>query len=186
LVVVLSWCLGAFFLFLPAASRWCAGATKADLLPAVGLGLVGVDAAEHLVPSCSVHYDVLPCRGWDLAEEEVTGPMRRVLEQKTKQGTKRTRDRQDGPNLEGGGKARQKGRAASAGLLDLFSFGATSPGHREKGAPAGIPDKAAEAAAKPRLPKRASSQFQERCRIASPSQTRKTLGRGRPPPCTPS
>jgi hypothetical protein len=44
------WC------FLPAASRWCAGATKADILPVVRLGrLVGVDAAEaHLVPSCSM------------------------------------------------------------------------------------------------------------------------------------
>jgi hypothetical protein len=39
-----------------------AGATKADLLPVVRPGLVGVDAAEHLVPSCSVHHDVLPCR----------------------------------------------------------------------------------------------------------------------------
>jgi hypothetical protein len=32
----------------------------------VGPGLVGVDAAEHLVPSCSIHHDVLPCRCWDL------------------------------------------------------------------------------------------------------------------------
>jgi hypothetical protein len=39
-------------------------------LPAVGSGLVGVGAAEHLGPSCSIHHDVLPCRGWDLAEEE--------------------------------------------------------------------------------------------------------------------
>jgi hypothetical protein len=54
------------------ASRWCAGAAKAGLFACVVRpGLVGVDAAEHLVPSCSVHYDVLPCRGWDLAEEEV-------------------------------------------------------------------------------------------------------------------
>ena len=64
--------------FLPAVSRWCAGATKAGLLPAVRPGRVGVDVAEHLVPSCSVHYDVLPCRGWDLAEEEV-GFSRRSL-----------------------------------------------------------------------------------------------------------
>jgi hypothetical protein len=42
-------------------------------------GLVGVDAAEHLVPSCSVHYDVLPCRGWDLAEEEVDFSRRSFL-----------------------------------------------------------------------------------------------------------
>jgi hypothetical protein len=72
--VVLPWC------FLPAASRWCAGATKAGLLPAaVRPGLVGVDAAEHLVPSCSVHHDVLPCRGWDLAEEEVDFSRRSLL-----------------------------------------------------------------------------------------------------------
>jgi hypothetical protein len=57
------WC------FLPAVSRWYAGAAKVGLLPVVRPGLVGVDAAEHLVPSCSVHHDVLPCRGWDLAEE---------------------------------------------------------------------------------------------------------------------
>jgi hypothetical protein len=63
--VVVPWC------FLPAASRWCAGATQAGLLPAVRRpGLVGVDAAEHLVPSCSVHCDVFkrakrPARwGW--------------------------------------------------------------------------------------------------------------------------
>ena len=67
------WC------FLPAVSRWCAGATKAGLLPAVRPGLVGVDVAEHLVPSCSVHYDVLPCRGWDLAEEEVDFSCRSLL-----------------------------------------------------------------------------------------------------------
>ena len=42
-------------------------------------GLVGVDVAEHLVPSCSVHYDVLPCRGWDLAEEEVDFSCRSLL-----------------------------------------------------------------------------------------------------------
>ena len=71
--VVVPWC------FLPAASRWCAGATKAGLLPAVRPGLVGVDVAEHLVPSCSVHYDVLPCRGWDLAEEEVDFSCRSLL-----------------------------------------------------------------------------------------------------------
>ena len=65
--------------FLPAVSRWCAGATKAGLLPAVRPGLVGVDVAEHLVPSCSVHYDVLPCRGWDLAEEEVDFSCRSLL-----------------------------------------------------------------------------------------------------------
>ena len=65
--------------FLPAVSRWCAGATKAGLLPAVRPGLVGVDVAEHLVPSCSVHYDVLPCRGWDLAEEEVNFSCRSLL-----------------------------------------------------------------------------------------------------------
>jgi hypothetical protein len=47
-----------------------AGATKAGLLPAVRFGLVGVDAAKHLGSSCSIHHDVLPCRGWDLAEEE--------------------------------------------------------------------------------------------------------------------
>jgi hypothetical protein len=70
LVVVLSWCLGAVSQQ-PVASRWCAGAAKAGILPVVRPGLVGVDAAEHLVPSCSVHYDVLSCRGWDLAEEEV-------------------------------------------------------------------------------------------------------------------
>ena len=34
---------------------------------------------EHLVPSCSVHYDVLPCRGWDLAEEEVDFSCRSLL-----------------------------------------------------------------------------------------------------------
>jgi hypothetical protein len=62
LVVMLLWYLG----------RWCgeAGATKVGLLPAVRSGLVGVDAAEHLGPSCSIHHDVLPCRGWYLAEEE--------------------------------------------------------------------------------------------------------------------
>jgi hypothetical protein len=52
LVVVLSWYLGgAFCLLLPAFSRWCAGAAEVGLLPAVRLGLVGVGAAEHLVPS---------------------------------------------------------------------------------------------------------------------------------------
>jgi hypothetical protein len=63
--VMAPWC------FLPAASRWRAGATKAGLSPAVKPGLIGVDAAEHLVPSWYVHHDVLSCRGWDLAEEEV-------------------------------------------------------------------------------------------------------------------
>jgi hypothetical protein len=24
-----------------------------------------------IVPGCSVHHNILPCRGWDLAEEEV-------------------------------------------------------------------------------------------------------------------
>ena len=48
-------------------------------MPAVRPGLVGVDVAEHLVPSCSVHYDVLPCRGWDLAEEEVDFSCRSLL-----------------------------------------------------------------------------------------------------------
>ena len=48
-------------------------------MPAVRPGLVGVDVAEHLVPSCSVHYDVLPCRGWDLAEEEVYFSRRPLL-----------------------------------------------------------------------------------------------------------
>ena len=48
-------------------------------MPAVRPGLVGVDVAEHLVPSCSVHYDVLPCRGWDLAEEEVDFSRRSLL-----------------------------------------------------------------------------------------------------------
>jgi len=42
-------------------------------------GLVGVDAAEHLVPSCSVHHDVLTCRGWDLTEEEVDFSRRSLL-----------------------------------------------------------------------------------------------------------
>jgi hypothetical protein len=40
------------------------------MLPVVGCSLVGVGAAEHLVPSCLVHYDVLPFGDWDLAEEE--------------------------------------------------------------------------------------------------------------------
>jgi hypothetical protein len=57
---------------------WC-GATKAGLLPAVRPGLVGVGAAEHFVPSCSVHYDVLPCRGWDLAGDEVDFSRRSLL-----------------------------------------------------------------------------------------------------------
>jgi hypothetical protein len=57
----------------------CTGATKAGILPAVRPGLVGVDDAEHLVPSCSVHHDVLPCRGWDLAEEEVDFSRRSLL-----------------------------------------------------------------------------------------------------------
>jgi hypothetical protein len=75
--VVVPWC------FLPAPSRWCgAGAcqvpSKVGILPVVMPGLVGADAAEHLVPSCSIHHDVLPCRGWDLAEEEV-GFSRRSL-----------------------------------------------------------------------------------------------------------
>jgi hypothetical protein len=54
-------------------------------LPAVRPGLVGVDsvdAAEHLVPSCSVHHDhavLLPCRGWDLTEEEVDFSLRSLL-----------------------------------------------------------------------------------------------------------
>jgi hypothetical protein len=61
LVVVLSWCLGAF------SQQSVAGVQglprQVGLLPAVRPGLVGVDATEHLVPSCSVHHDVLPCRG---------------------------------------------------------------------------------------------------------------------------
>jgi hypothetical protein len=61
--IMVPWC------FLPAVSRWCVGAIKAGLLPVVRPGLIGVDVAEHCVPSCSVHHDVLPCRGWDLAEE---------------------------------------------------------------------------------------------------------------------
>jgi hypothetical protein len=78
LVVVLSWCLGAFSQQ-PVAGVQAPGATKAGLLPAVRPGLVGVGAAEHLVPSCSVHCDVLPCRGWDLAEEEVDFSRRPLL-----------------------------------------------------------------------------------------------------------
>jgi hypothetical protein len=73
LVVVLSWYLG--WCFLPPApfsqSLVCSWAAEVGLLPVVRPVLVGVDAAEHLVPSCSIHHDVLPCRGWDLAEEEV-------------------------------------------------------------------------------------------------------------------
>jgi hypothetical protein len=41
--------------------------------------IVGADAAEHLVPSCSIHHDVLPCRGWDLAEEEVDFSLRSLF-----------------------------------------------------------------------------------------------------------
>jgi hypothetical protein len=52
LVVVLSWYLGAFSQH--CFSRWCAGAAEVGLLPVVGPELVGVDAAEHLVPSCSM------------------------------------------------------------------------------------------------------------------------------------
>jgi hypothetical protein len=53
--------------------------TKVGVFPAVRPGLVGVDAAEHLIPSCSVHHDVLPCRGRDLAEEEVNFPRRSLF-----------------------------------------------------------------------------------------------------------
>jgi hypothetical protein len=62
LIVMLSWYLGAF------SQHSVAGVQglyqKAGLLPAALLGLVGVDAAEHLVPSYSIHHDVLPCRGF--------------------------------------------------------------------------------------------------------------------------
>jgi hypothetical protein len=65
----MSWYLGAFSQQSVAGVR--PGATKVGLLPALRSGLVGVDAADHLIPSCSVHHNVLPCRRWDLAEEEV-------------------------------------------------------------------------------------------------------------------
>jgi hypothetical protein len=50
----------------------CVGAAiKIDLLHVVGWCLVGVYAADHLVPGRPVHHDVLPFGGWDFAEEEV-------------------------------------------------------------------------------------------------------------------
>jgi hypothetical protein len=70
LIDTMSWYLGAFS---PQSVAGVQGLStiKVGLLPVVRPGLIGVDAAEHLVSSCSVHHNVLPCRGWDLAEEEV-------------------------------------------------------------------------------------------------------------------
>jgi hypothetical protein len=63
--------------FLPAPSRWCAGATKVGLLPAVRPGLSWCRCCCG--PRCSVHHDILPCRGWDLAEEEVDVSLRSLF-----------------------------------------------------------------------------------------------------------
>jgi hypothetical protein len=66
----LSCCRGALVLSPGIRSLVCWG-SQGRSFPAVRSGLLGVDVAEHLVPSCSIHHDVLPCRSWDLAEEEV-------------------------------------------------------------------------------------------------------------------
>jgi hypothetical protein len=73
-------CRGTLVLSPGIRSLVCWG-SQGRSFPAVRSGLVGVDAAEHLIPSCSVHihHDVFPCRDWDLAEEEVNFSRRSLL-----------------------------------------------------------------------------------------------------------
>jgi hypothetical protein len=74
----LSCCRGTLVLSPGIRSLVCWG-SQGRYFPAVRSGLVGVDVAEHLVPSCSIHHDVLPCRSWDLAEEGVDFSRRSLL-----------------------------------------------------------------------------------------------------------